>query len=213
MFICDIGNTNATFFNEGRVWKKSIDEFLKFQTSDKVFYICVNENIRSIIKSKKNYIDLEPYIELDTAYKDIGIDRIAACKSISDGIIIDAGSAITVDIMSGGVHLGGFILPGLQAYIFAYKNIAPILNQQINTNIILDALPQNTRDAISYAIIKSIILIIKDCSSNKKIYFTGGDGKYLSKFFQNSIYDKMLVFRSLQEVISRVLQIDLFGKM
>ena len=36
-----------------------------------------------------------------------------------------------------------------------------------------------------------IMLLIENFSKNKKIYFTGGDGKFLSRFFENAIYDDL----------------------
>lgn len=205
MIICDIGNTNVKMYEEGRYWQKSILEFYAFKTDDKVFYINVNKNIENHLKSQKNFINLEPHVDFDTVYRDLGIDRIAACRAIKDGIVVDAGSAITVDIMSNGIHLGGYILPGLQSYIHAYKNISPLLDKQINPHVSLDTLPQNTADAISYGVVKSILLTIKGTASNKKIYFTGGDGQYLSSFFEKSIYDKILVFKGLEDVAKKVL--------
>lgn len=43
----------------------------------------------------------------------MGLDRKIACAGLSDAVIVDAGSAVTVDIMKEGVHQGGIILPGL----------------------------------------------------------------------------------------------------
>ena len=37
---------------------------------------------------------------------------------------------------------------------------------------------------------------------NKKIYFTGGDGKFLSRFFENAIYDDLLIFKGMQNIIT-----------
>jgi type III pantothenate kinase len=48
---------------------------------------------------------------------------------------------------------------------------------------------------------KSIILPIKEVSENKKIIFTGGDGKLLSKYFENSTYKKDLIFENMKRII------------
>ncbi|MDE5591995.1 MAG: pantothenate kinase, partial [Helicobacter sp.] len=60
----------------------------------------------------------------------------------------------------------------------------------------------NTRDEISFGVLKSILVIIENTAKNKKIYFTGGDGKFLSRFFKNCIYDNLLIFKGMQNVIS-----------
>lgn len=148
-----------------------------------------------------NFIDLEPYFDFDTIYKGIGIDRVAACYSVSDGMVIDAGSAIKIDIMSNGVHLGGFILPGISAYLKAYKDISSRLHVTLKSNIDLDVLPQDTISAVSYGMIKSILLIIENNCKGKKIFFTGGDGAYFSRFFPQSIYKKSLIFDGMLKAI------------
>lgn len=199
MIFCDIGNTNAHFLIDGRLYIKSIEEFLKLSFNEKVYYICVNDNVKSFLNAKKIFFDLEPYIKFDTKYNGMGIDRICVCKAINDGVIVDAGSAITVDIMRKGMHIGGYILPGLAAYNIAYASISARLQLNINKDIRLDRMPRNTTDAISYAVIKSIKLIIKNSTKNRKIHFSGGDGKYLAGFFKNAVYDEISIFKVLQE--------------
>jgi type III pantothenate kinase len=201
MIVCDIGNTTVNCYQDGRLWTLSHSAFREFSTKECLYYICVNETMSAFMKQKGHYVDLEPYFEFDTIYEGLGIDRIAACLSISDGMIVDAGSAITVDIMSGGVHLGGYILPGLEAYTKTYKSISSRLDTPINPSINLDTLPQKTSDAISYGVIKPIILMLEATCKDKKIFFTGGDGKFFSKYFNNAIFDRTLIFRGMLKVI------------
>jgi type III pantothenate kinase len=117
-------------------------------------------------------------------------------------VIVDAGSAITVDIMAGGLHLGGYIMPGLFALQKSFATISPRLDMTINPNTQLDLLPQNSLEAISYGAIKPIILMLKESQKDKKLYFTGGDGKFFAKFFNNAIYDSSLVFKGMLKVIN-----------
>ena len=202
MILCDIGNSNADFYQDGKMWSLSHSKFKDFSTKEKVYYISVNDDMKHYLRYKSNFVDIESYFEFDTIYQGMGIDRIASCSTISDGMIVDAGSAITVDIMSGGMHLGGFILPGLVAYGECYKSISPKLNVAINPSIALDALPQKTSDAISYGVIKPIIMILEDACKDKRIFFTGGDGKFFSKHFKNAIFDKTLIFRGMLKTIA-----------
>lgn len=203
MILCNIGNTNASFLDNGKFYSKNIDDFLKMDTKDKIFYINVNEKIKKYLLEKENFINIESYFTLDTTYSGLGIDRIAACYEIKDGIIVDAGSAITIDIMSNNMHLGGAILPGLAKYKKAYTEISSRLNYELNTAINLDAYPLCTKDALSYGTIKSIILCIEDMAKDKKIIFTGGDGAFLSGFFKKSIFDKLLIHRSMEKIIKK----------
>lgn len=201
MYLCDIGNTNAKLNHNGKVWSLPISQFQHFSTSEKLFYISVNEEIDKTLEKRSNFINLEPYFNLDTIYQGMGIDRIAACMSVDDGLVVDAGSAITVDIMSNGMHLGGFILPGLMASQNCYSSISPKLSVMLNTAVDLEALPQDTVSAVSYGILKPLISLISENCKGKHIFFTGGDGAFLSRFFPNSVYEKVLVFRGMQKII------------
>lgn len=203
MILCDIGNSNIDIYHDGKIWALSFDEFKTYNPKEKVFFISVNNNLSKLLENSTTYINIEKYFNFDTIYQGMGIDRIAACYSLKDGIVVDAGSAITVDIMSNGMHLGGYILPGIAAYEKCYANISPRLDKRVNPNVILDALPQKTEDAISYGIVKSIKLMLEDTCKDKTIYFTGGDGKFFSKFFKNSTHDRSLIFRSMLEVIEK----------
>lgn len=202
MYLCDVGNTNATINHNGTIWSMAISQFQHFSTKEDLYYINVNPKMEKKLKGKKNFINLEPFFEFDTDYEGLGIDRVAACYDIENGIVIDAGSAITVDIMSASTHLGGFILPGIQTSLRCYESISPVLDIPLRTNINLDILPQNTSDAVSFGILKPIIMLINDHCKDKKIYFTGGDGAYLSRFFSNSIYNKSLVFNGMKKAMN-----------
>ncbi|MBE0491789.1 MAG: type III pantothenate kinase [Sulfurospirillum sp.] len=203
MILCDIGNSTVGMYHDGKIWTLSHNEFKNYSNKENIFYISVNDAMSNYLQDKKNFKNLEPFFIFDTIYQGIGIDRIAACSTVKDGIVIDAGSAITVDIMSNGMHLGGYILPGLSAYQKSYEMISARLAVRLNPNIILDALPQKTEDAISYGICKSIFLMLQDTCKEKTIYFTGGDGKFFSKFFKNAIYDRTLIFRGMLAVIQK----------
>ena len=97
--------------------------------------------------------------------------------------------------------MGGYILPGINSYEACYASISKRLDKRIDPNVLLDALPQKTEDAISYGAIKPIIMILEHTCRDKIVYFTGGDGKYFSKFFKKSIYDRSLIFRGMQKAI------------
>lgn len=201
MLLCDIGNSNASLLEDSKFSSLSMENFLKFHSTEQVFYINVNEKLKDYLMQKRNFTDLEPYFKFDTIYKGLGIDRIAACYTIEDGVVIDAGSAITIDIISDNIHLGGFILPGIASYKKAYGEISPRLKGELKTQINLDAFPQSTKEALSYGTFKGIYLLIKDTARDKKLYFTGGDGQFLAGFFDKAIYDKLLIFRGMKKVI------------
>lgn len=201
MILCDIGNTFFHFFYRGRVWREEPNALSRKNEDYCIYYISVNaRNERKLLESHSNCQNIADLIALDTIYKGLGIDRKAACFGIDNGIIIDAGSAITIDIIQERVHLGGYIMPGIESYKKMFSNI-DVLNVEFNLGVSLDSIPQNTRDAVSYGCLKSIVLSIESVAKDNFIYFTGGDGKFLSRFFPNSLFDNTLVFKGMQKAL------------
>jgi type III pantothenate kinase len=205
MVLCDIGNSTFNFFYDNKNVKYPIGKLPELEDSRQVFFISVNKKgTRELLKKVrcKQFVDLSIFCKLDTGYRGLGIDRAVACCAVDDGIIVDAGSAITVDIMQNGIHLGGYIMPGITQYRESFKRISPELDREFNSGVDIDNLPFQTVDAISYGVFKSIYLMISDSwRNNKMIYFTGGDGKFLSKYFESSIYESNLLFRGMKKIV------------
>lgn len=201
MILCDIGNTTFDFLIKGKHKKFSVkDEIPTFK--DEIVYVSVNKKAtKKLLKSNPNAVNIEKYLQFETKYIGHGIDRAVACVFQDEAVIVDAGSAITVDIMKKGKHRGGFILPGFRAFMKTYPKISKKLKFDFEKNINLDKIPLQTKDAIQYAMLKSIILPIKEVAKNKNIIFTGGDGKLLSGYFENSVYKKDLIFENMKRII------------
>ncbi|NPA54738.1 MAG: type III pantothenate kinase [Epsilonproteobacteria bacterium] len=201
MILCDIGNSYFHFNINGKIF----DEAQCSIKNQKVYFISVNaKKTKELLSKNPNSINLAKYVTFNTHYQGLGIDRIMACKTIEEGVVVDAGSAITIDIMLNSLHLGGYILPGINALNRSYKQISPILDQHFTMQVDLKILPSTTIEAISYGSIGMIVAMIEKVAKNKKIYFTGGDGMYLAKFFKNSIYIKDLVFRGMHQTIKEI---------
>ena len=201
MILCDIGNTTFHFLINDKHVKYLLDEKIP-SFNDEVYFVSVSEKAsKKLLKKNPKAKNIKDILNFETTYKGLGIDRAIACSFAQNCVIVDAGSAITVDIMQEGIHLGGFILLGLQSFMKSYPKISKKLNFEFEKNINLDKIPQETKDAIQYAMLKSIILPIKEVSLNKKIIFTGGDGLVLSKYFKNSIYKKDLIFENMKRII------------
>lgn len=45
MILCDIGNTNATFLDEGKISRMSVEQFSAYEPKERVYFICVNDEI------------------------------------------------------------------------------------------------------------------------------------------------------------------------
>ncbi len=208
MILCDIGNTTFHFKTTKKEFKIGVKEPLTQikKLKQQIYFISVNEKAtKKLLKQFPDAINMEKYINFKTNYKGMGIDRQIVCKYIHDGIIVDIGSAITVDIMKKEEHQGGFILPGIGAYKKIYPNISKKLSFKFDTDINLDKIPLITNDAINYSILHSIIAPIKNIYKKYKlpIYFTGGDSKLLLSYFDTipHKYRKNLIFKSMKKII------------
>ncbi len=199
MFLCDIGNTSYHFLKDEKEFKKSVGSFNPRDIKEKVYYISVNKKISEILKELDNWIDLSLKIDMSIYYKTMGVDRIVASMSIKDGVIVDAGSAITVDVMKGGKFMGGFIYPGKRAMNRTYKEISPALEYDFDFNIDLDKLPKNSKDAISYGFLKTLQNEV--LSYDMPIVLTGGDAKEFKKIFVDASVDESLVFSGMKKLM------------
>ncbi len=210
MVLCDIGNSTFHFKTGKKEFKAGLNTKIKdlpdFKENEKIYFISVNDKGSSkLLKKYPGATDIETLIEFKTEYKGMGVDRKVVCCGIDDGIIIDAGSAITVDIMKNGRHLGGYILPGLGAYRRIYPQISKKLQFDFKNDINLDKIPLKTNSAICYAMFDSIVQSIKRQYDTFKtpLYFTGGDGEILIKYFKGipKEFDRNLIFKSMKKII------------
>ena len=124
----------------------------------------------------------------------VGIDRLlnalaAYRRTKSSTIIIDFGTAITIDIVSkGGEFLGGLILPGIRTSAYALNKQTALL-PEVDIKRPAKIIGKNVEDAIKAGIyfgtVGSVIHIIKEL---QRIYgdleytiATGGDAKTFKK--------------------------------
>lgn len=201
--LADIGNTRIHLYNGNEVIHLEHEEAIEKYGDKKVKYISVKHELTQKLKSLANWEDISPLIKIENEYSTMGIDRKALCLSHANGIFVSAGSAITVDVVENGIYIGGFLLPGIQAYARAYASISPALKTKLNLNISLDDLPMTTKDGISFGIIASIKLLIEKYQSDKKLYISGGDGAFLKRFFENALFDETLIFQGMKNVLSK----------
>ena len=199
--LADIGNTRIHIYNGKEVIHLNHEEAIEQYKDKKLKYITVKHELKEKLESLVNWEDVSSLMKIENEYETMGIDRKALCLSHRNGIFVSAGSAITVDVVEEGIYQGGFLLPGLKAYVEAYAGISPALNIELNKNISLDSLPQTTIDSISFGIISSIKTLVEKYQSDKKLYISGGDGAFLSSFFKNVEFDETLIFQGMQNVL------------
>ncbi|MDD2652533.1 MAG: type III pantothenate kinase [Sulfurimonas sp.] len=201
MLLCDIGNTTYHFLDGEKSYKEDAKLFNPFLVKERVFYICVNAEVRERIEPLENWVDLSLYIERKKYYETMGIDRIIACEAIAHGVVVDAGSAITVDVVREGVFEGGFIYAGVKAMQDCYKNISAALEYSFNFELDLDRMPKNSRDAISYGYLKPFCTEV--LSYGMPIYLTGGDAKLFDKLFVDAYVDETLLFKGMTNIMKK----------
>lgn len=201
MLLCDIGNSSYHFLDAEKDYKESVENFAPHSLTQKVYFISVNAHITKLLEPLDNWIDISVYIEKNAYYETMGIDRIVALQTLRNAIVIDAGSAITVDVINNGVFMGGFIYPGLHAMSQTYKNISPALDYSFNFGCKLDIMPKNSQDAISYGYLKGLYLEV--LSHKLPIILTGGDAKYLKRVFKDAVVDEELLFAGMKKIIKK----------
>ena len=197
MILADIGNTHFHILKDNKILH--LKEAIKLKGN--IFYISVNKKREKEFLKLNKAINLKEFVKFDTTYKGLGIDRIMACKSIENGVVVDFGSAITIDIMEQGIHKGGIIMPGIYAFKKAFVTISNVLKFNIDYK---ESLPQNTNEALNMGSIGAIKCMIEKFRNNKKLYFTGGDGRVVANFFTNCEYIEDLVFRGMKKTINEM---------
>jgi type III pantothenate kinase len=201
ILLADIGNTHFHIYNGHGVEHLPYSEAIEKYANKDMLYISVKHELGDKIEHIKGWENISTSLCIEGEYETMGVDRKALCLSHNEGIFIDAGSAITVDVVKDGKYEGGFILPGFKAYLESYKSISNVLNTTLEEALSLVCLPHTTKEQISYGIIASIKALIDKHSEAKTLYFTGGDGKFLSTFFDDAVYDETLVFQGMQKAL------------
>ncbi|MBR5863426.1 MAG: type III pantothenate kinase [Alistipes sp.] len=155
-------------------------------------------------------------VPIDNAYftpETLGVDRLAAAVAAvelygEDCLIVDFGSAITIDMVQGGTFLGGNISPGVEMRFRALHDYTQRLSKYTPTDEILE-LGRTTREAIEQGVMQGITneiegYILRFYAKNEKLalIFTGGDAKYFVKRIKNAIFAKCnLVIFGLNRIL------------
>ncbi|MDF1879017.1 type III pantothenate kinase [Sulfurimonas sp. SAG-AH-194-C20] len=203
MILCDIGNTSYHFLDEQKDYKKDVETFNALSVDEKVYYISVNSNVNAVLEKLDNWIDLSQFIDRKKYYETMGIDRIFAVEAVTNTVIVDAGSAITVDVVKYGNFEGGFIYPGVDAMRQTYKNISPALDYSFNFDLDLDIMPKNSQDAISYGFLKTLYSEVMH--HELPVVLTGGNAKELHKIFKNASLNETLIFDGMKQIIKKAI--------
>lgn len=149
----------------------------------------------------------------------MGVDRwlamIAAYASAEKKrakgvVVVDAGSALTIDVVDAlGNHLGGYIVPGLQmAQRALFSNTERVIQYEESKSSAESETPfnnlgNNTLQCVEYGVINQLVALVQMVIgrySNYDVVFTGGDGELVASYFSAATVDKNLVLKGLWQV-------------
>ena len=209
--IIDIGNTSikvAVYKNRERLTLLRSDKLNHEELEKRLSTFKIENAIVSSVKTTSDesidiltaripfvhflsYKSRLPFIiEYDTP-ETLGSDRIAAVAGAylyfpgADTLLIDAGTAITYEFLSGKTYKGGNISPGLGIRFKALNKFTGRLPLSAQSDIY--TFPgRNTTDAILAGVLTGVIYEINEYIrtfekkySPIKVILTGGDGEYL----------------------------------
>lgn len=150
----------------------------------------------------------------------LGIDRVLACAGAvhhakTDVVVVDAGTACTVDLMTSAYCFkGGVIMPGLPMLRHSMRSLTPELPEV--EQVFSKQFPgRSTKESIKIGLnggfVHSIEKFINDYKSRLdgvEIYITGGDGEFVQKalpeniktqYHENLVFDGMLAWLEVNQ--------------
>jgi len=233
MILVDIGNTTLHFgIEEGgkivknfRVYKEDFSAkrlkaiLMRYPGYDIILCSVAPSVLKYFHRVKRNvYLvgkDIKVPIKSYYNKREIGQDRLvnafAAREIYPDAkIIVDFGTAITIDVLSKkGDYLGGFILPGINLYLNSLKN-CELLPKKFLIKKTHSFIPKDTKESISAGLEESFPLMVngiihkykniieKRIGFRIKIVITGGESNIiLGKLNFPYIYDPILTLKGL----------------
>jgi len=202
----DLGNTNPHFghFIDGEL--KNVYPISKTEIVPASFSYAISnvtkQEIPPFLESGKS-IDISiakknnMFLDMNVNYaSNLGQDRLFQAYYLyknfvsnkNSGILIDAGTFITIDLISKDGFMGGYILPGIQNYIETFKKGANLPTSITNDfDHLSDEIPHNTNDALSAGIQHlyfSILNSLLKSNDKAKVVFTGSQYSPLLKILK-----------------------------
>lgn len=210
--IIDIGNTTtkAALTENGTIIRKErlssadpgvIGNFLGDRTLTGVIVSSVSQDPAALLAFLGTRCERVHHLTFRSVYpfmldyatpETLGVDRLAAAAGAclhhpgADLLVIDAGSALTIDLVSGGAYRGGSISPGLTMRFRALHEFTgrlPLVNKR--SDFTFPA--RTTEDAIAGGVVMGLVYEINeyirtfDGKHDKLVtVITGGDSELIS---------------------------------
>jgi type III pantothenate kinase len=241
--IIDIGNsqTKVAIFNNKRILKNFIyDEFdmrlllelkAEYPELSNAIYCTVGERDDKLIEILKqefelfielNYLTPIPIENLYESKESLGQDRLAAAVGAnylfpgSDILVIDAGTAITYDVVDGqNRYLGGNISPGLESRfrsLHEFTQKLPLVERGDQWPLIGKTTEEAIRAGVQAGILyemDTMIDRIRDQWVDCKVVLTGGDSFFFDQKLKNTIF---VMFELTLMGLNRILEYNAENK-
>lgn len=231
--LIDVGNTNAKFcvvhdevFYEIDV-SQALAQLTEFE-SVALASVADNENVNLVLAKAKSLgkpivtaeVDAESF-GIQCAYKNyqnLGIDRWLAVVAAEaelpnqDVVIVDAGTAMTVDFLTAEKkHLGGWIVPGLDLMKTSIIDKAPKVfgDKKVEFELFGTDTPSAVFNGCLLTCVGSIHLAMQQLhektASPVKLLLTGGNSKQLADLINGEkIQDEFLIFKGLKRFLTEI---------
>ncbi len=143
----------------------------------------------------------------------LGGDRLAAIEAYlaeygsALGLVVDFGSATTIDVIAENCHLGGYILPGLETSLQALADHTELARQP--RQLFAQAQPAcglTTDQAIARGILHSQVEYVRSLHatlSTTSIVVSGRLGQYAMPYLSDATYDPLLVAKGVRMLVLR----------
>ena len=182
---------------------EAVEAVLDFHTLDGAAYCAVGEdsgNIRDFLEELEIptlILDSRTPLPIEVRYESrdsLGADRLcAAIGAVAPGesaLVVDAGTAVTADVVADGVFLGGNISPGLALRFMSLNRYTSKL-PAVEAHGDIPPFGYNTETAIRAGVVRGLAAEIAadfaealKINENMKIILTGGDAGVLYPFLQ-----------------------------
>lgn len=139
---------------------------------------------------------------------EIGADRVANVFAVvfdhPDALVIDAGTAITIDVLKDGNYEGGVIMPGLMTAAYSlFEKTAKL--PQVDLHVPTNCVGKDTSENIRIGIVKGTAYALNGLIKEMKtiydtppmVFLTGGQSKVLEKLVEHDHLDPDLTLRGM----------------
>ena len=220
LYTIDHGNNHCSVgeFRDGSLTRVCPFDEIPLKNSDSIIYSSVGKKRVLPGLNASTFFVEGHFLGMPVHYTpSLGTDRVTLGRYFYRGrktpptLIVDAGTFITMDIISREGFMGGLILPGLDVYLesFSKASTLPVLSKEKLFSLGSPSpLAHNTEEAIAYGpemFLGSLFkAILNHDSRPERVYLTGGDGKRLVHFFPSAEVINHLLHFALKYVFELV---------